>query len=56
VSRLSAEDVDAIAEAVVKKLIARAPKKRKRPPCGRGSSAPNCYASAVHGWEACICR
>ena len=55
--RLTADDIEAIAEALFQKLrrVNTERVRRRRPPCGRGSSAPVCMGSAVYGPSGCTC-
>ncbi len=54
---LTREDIEAIAEAVFQKLrrCNTERHRRRRLPCGRGSSVPVCWGSAVYGPERCTC-
>lgn len=56
--RLTAEDIEAIAEALFTKLrrVNTERVRRRRMPCGRGSSVPVCMGSAVYGPNGCTCR
>jgi hypothetical protein len=55
--RLHPDDIAAIADAVFEKLKRRNTerRRRRRSPCGRGSSVPVCMGSAVYGPEGCTC-
>lgn len=57
-ARLHPDDIEAIAEALFKRLrhVNTERVRRRRPPCGRGSSVPVCMGSAVYGPNGCTCR
>ena len=54
---LTRENIEAIAEAVFRLLERRNTERvrRRRPPCGRGSSPPLCMGSAALGPNGCTC-
>lgn len=56
---LSPEDLEAIRKVVreeLDRLKSKHQKRRRRIPCGTGSSVPMCMGSVIHGPEGCYCR
>lgn len=53
-SRADIDEVHAIVRAEIK--ASGQPRKRRRLPCGRGRSPPQCMGSAALGPHGCTCR
>jgi hypothetical protein len=49
-------DVRRIVRDEIKRLDSVPRKPRRRLPCGRGSSAPECWGSTIYGPEGCYCK